>query len=144
VAALNCGRNRIARPGDDPVTGGRQKSRYQFTEIFHVAGVPIRSIAFVDRLSRRPHVITRDMGLKMRWHLHVLVRLAITATSTNSAAAQVERGKPSHCEQQARAFEAEFIQTGEQGSQALRRSELGVRFRPCAMTAARRGSPPET
>jgi hypothetical protein len=70
------------------------------------------------------------MALKMRWHVHVLVRLAIAATSTNSAAAQVERGKPFHCKQQAGAFNAEFIQAGEQGSQALRRSGPGVGFRP--------------
>jgi hypothetical protein len=131
VATRNYGRNRIARPGDDPVTCCRQKSPYQFTEKFYVAGTPIHSIAFVDRLSARSsHVIRRDVALKMRWHVRVLVRLAIAATSTNSAAAQVERGKPFHCEQQAGAFDAEFIQTGEQGSQALRRSGPGVRFRP--------------
>jgi hypothetical protein len=127
----NYGRNRTARPGDDPVTGVRQKSPYQFTENFFVAGTPIHSIALVDRLSARcSHVISRDIGLKMRWHVHVLVRLAIAATSTNSAATQVERGKPFHCEQHAGAFDVEFIQTGEQGSQALRRSGSQVRFRP--------------
>jgi hypothetical protein len=96
-----------------------------------VAGTPIHPITFVDRLSAlSSHVITRDIGLKMRWHVHVLVRLAIAATSTNSAAAQIERGKPFHFEQQAGAFDVEFIQTGEQGSDALRRSGSEVRFRP--------------
>jgi hypothetical protein len=131
VATHNYGRNRIGRPGDDPVTGGRQKSPYQFTENLYVAGTPIHSIAFVDRVSARSsRVITRGIGLKMRWYVHVLVRLAIAATSTNSAAAQVERGKPFHCEQHAGAFDVEFIQTGERGSQALRRSGSEVRFRP--------------
>jgi hypothetical protein len=129
VAARNYDRNRIAHPGDDPVTGSRQKSPYQFTENFYSAEIPIHSIFVDPESARSSRVITREMGLNMRWLVHVLVRLAIGATCTSSAAAQVECGKPFHCEQQAGASDVEFIWTGEQGSQAVCRSGPGVAFR---------------
>jgi hypothetical protein len=71
-------------------------------------------------------VITRGLGLTMRWFAHVLARLAIAATWTSSAAAldaQAECGKLPFRELLVGASHVEFNPIGEQSRQIVQCSE---------------------
>jgi hypothetical protein len=106
VASRGYCRNDIVRAGDDHVTGAHQGLRISHGE-FHVETPILFIIVYICRLpaasfggiepsfqgainpkpSARSAAFSRDARAMMRLLVHVLTRLAITATCTNSAAA---------------------------------------------------------
>jgi hypothetical protein len=113
VASRRYGYNDISRAGDDRVTAGIRVSVSVHGE--SDVETPILSIvlsrcllaassggiepsfrtAIVSKTSARSAAFGRDSRLTMRLLVHVLARLAITATCTNSAAAlDVQAGSP--------------------------------------------------
>jgi len=80
--------NHFVEAGDDHVTGDHHISPCHFKENIDVKKTPIPSITLISRLSANfSRDATKDLELKMRWLVHVLVRLPIAAACPNSAAA---------------------------------------------------------
>jgi uncharacterized protein YjiS (DUF1127 family) len=88
VAPRNYRCNHFVEAGDDNVTGDHHISPCHFKENIDVHDTPIPPITLVSHLSANSsRFATKDLELNMRWLVHVLVRLTIAATCTNSAAA---------------------------------------------------------